>query len=108
LNRSDLSDYACDKRFLTPVAASVVAQLAEKVHYRLGGDILKPELPVHIEDMEHFNRVLGANDGRIIVLKFHAKWCGRCKQLEPVFKMISQQNPVALFLTVSNSVTSPH
>ena len=100
LARPELSDYACEKRYLTPIDSATVAQLAEKVHHRLSGDTLKAAPPLHIEDSEHFDKVLRANDDKLIVIDFSAKWCGPCKQLEPVFRMLSLRNPVALFLTV--------
>jgi thioredoxin-like negative regulator of GroEL len=41
-------------------------------------------LPVitEIRDREHFIQIIKSNPG-VIIMKFGAKWCGPCKQIEP-------------------------
>lgn len=98
--RPELSDYSCDKRIIAPLNSLVVAKLASSVNFRLGKDIMKPELPTHIEDLEHFKTIFELNPARLLVVNFGANYCHFCATLAPVFRRLSLDYPVALFLKI--------
>ena len=67
-----LSDYGCEQCFLSLVEPKTISRLADTVHHRLIGDLLKAELPIVVEDPEHFEQLLRANHQTLIVVDFGA------------------------------------
>jgi thioredoxin 1 len=45
--------------------------------------------PVPIESADHFETVVG-QDG-VVLVDFHAEWCGPCKMLEPTVEAIAAE-----------------
>jgi thiol-disulfide isomerase/thioredoxin len=101
--RPELSDFSCCSRVLGSVEPVVVGQLATTVNYRLGQDELKPSPPIVIEDTAHFEKVIQQAGDKIIVVDFFAAWCGPCQSLGPVFRLLSLQTPIAIFLKVMSA-----
>lgn len=46
--------------------------------------------PVHIENASQFQEVV--SDG-VVLVDFHAEWCGPCKMLEPVMEQVAAEAP---------------
>lgn len=98
--RPELSDYGCEQRTIAPIGTGEVAGLIAEVQYRLSNDTLKPSAPIHIEDSSHFDSMIKAAPEKLYVVYFHANWCGPCKSLAPVYRILSLQTPTAIFLKV--------
>lgn len=47
-----------------------------------------PDEPVHVESVEQFSEIT-SGDG-VVLVDFHADWCGPCKNLEPVVASIAE------------------
>jgi thioredoxin 1 len=45
--------------------------------------------PVHVEGREHLQRLVEGND--VVLVDFHADWCGPCKMLEPTVEAIAAE-----------------
>lgn len=98
------SDYGCDRRTIAPIAVTEIASLMASVQYRLSNDALKPAPPIHIEDSAHFDSMIKAAPEKLYVVYFHANWCGPCRNLSPVYRILSLQTPTAHFLKVTFSL----
>lgn len=94
------SDYGCENRTLSPIPANDIAKLLSSVQYRLSNDALRPMPPVHIEDAAHFDELIKAAPEKLYIVYFHANWCGPCKSLAPVYRVLSLQTPTAQFFKV--------
>ena len=46
--------------------------------------------PVHVEGREHLQRLVEGND--VVLVDFHADWCGPCKMLEPTVAEIAEES----------------
>ena len=56
---------------------------------------------IEISNEEVFNKNLETKD-KVIVLKFHATWCGPCQTMKPIFEALSQElENKATFLSVN-------
>jgi thiol-disulfide isomerase/thioredoxin len=98
------SDYGCDRRTIAPIAANEIATLMSAVRYRLSNDALKPSPPIHVEDSSHFDSMIKAAPEKLYVVYFTANWCGPCRSLSPVYRILSLQTPTAVFLKVISSL----
>ena len=45
--------------------------------------------PVHVEGADHLQRLVEEND--VVLVDFHAEWCGPCKMLEPTVESIAAE-----------------
>ena len=53
-----------------------------------------PTEVVHVEDKGHLQELVQSNG--VVLLDFHADWCGPCKMLEPIVKKLAAETPAAV------------
>jgi thioredoxin 1 len=47
-----------------------------------------PAEPVHVESPAHFEELVGSG---VVLVDFHAEWCGPCKMLEPTVAALAAE-----------------
>jgi thioredoxin 1 len=52
-----------------------------------------------------FDKLVRNNPEKLIVVDFHASWCGPCKTIEPAFRFLSNHTPVAIFVKVGITIS---
>eukprot|EP00158_Paraphelidium_tribonemae_P000723 Partr_v1_DN23270_c0_g1_i1_m35247 putative Thioredoxin-like protein len=57
-------------------------------------------MAVHIHSADEFTRHLAASASQLVVVDFHAKWCGPCKVIAPVYEALAAKYPAVKFLKV--------
>jgi thioredoxin 1 len=45
--------------------------------------------PIHVESADHLDELVSSHD--IVLVDFHADWCGPCKMLEPTVEEIAAE-----------------
>jgi len=50
--------------------------------------------PVHVESRDHLQDLVDGND--VVLVDFHADWCGPCKMLEPTVEEIASETRAAV------------
>ena len=45
--------------------------------------------PVHVESQDHLEQLVSEHD--VVLVDFHADWCGPCKMLEPTVEEIAAE-----------------
>ena len=45
--------------------------------------------PIHVESDDHLEELLGEHE--VVLVDFHAEWCGPCKMLEPTVEEIAAE-----------------
>ncbi|MFT4889832.1 MAG: thioredoxin 1 [Halobacteriales archaeon] len=53
-----------------------------------------PDDPIHVDDADHFQSIV--NDHDVVVVDFHADWCGPCKMMEPVMNSLAAETDAAV------------
>jgi thioredoxin 1 len=54
----------------------------------------QPSEPVHVKSKEHLDELVAEHD--VVLVDFHADWCGPCKMLEPTVAEIAAETDVAV------------
>lgn len=66
--------------------------------------------PILIDNEDHFNQTLTDAEDKLVVVLFSAKWCRRCKTIEPELESMKKQHKaelVVLKVDVEEPVTEP-
>ncbi|MFW6152862.1 MAG: thioredoxin family protein [Halobacteriota archaeon] len=53
-----------------------------------------PETPVHVDDASHFDELVESFP--VVLVDFHADWCGPCKMLEPIVERLASTSDAAI------------
>lgn len=53
-----------------------------------------PTTPIHVESERHFSEVVSTHD--VVLVDFHAEWCGPCKMLEPTVDRLAGDSPAVV------------
>ena len=55
---------------------------------------------IHLTSKAQHDELLGANPGKVIVIDFHASWCGPCHMIAPEYEKLADENPNIAFTKV--------
>jgi len=53
-----------------------------------------PDEPIHVEDAAHFQELQAEHD--LLLVDFHADWCGPCEMLEPIVAEVAAESDAAV------------
>jgi thioredoxin 1 len=54
----------------------------------------RPTEPVHVESPEHFQELISSHP--LVLVDFHAEWCGPCKMMEPAVEAVAADGPAVV------------
>jgi thioredoxin 1 len=54
----------------------------------------QPGEPIHVKSGEHLDELVAEHD--VVLVDFHADWCGPCKMLEPTVEEIAAETDAAV------------
>ncbi|KAK4058576.1 mitochondrial thioredoxin [Microbotryomycetes sp. JL221] len=57
-------------------------------------------LITHVNNLKEFDALLNARKGKLVIVDFHATWCGPCHAIAPKFEQWSKQYRDATFVKV--------
>lgn len=60
----------------------------------LAAKLDSPDEPVHVTGPDHFEEILEEN--AVVLVDFHADWCGPCQMLEPTVEEIAAETDAAV------------
>ena len=61
-------------------------------------------MPTEIKNQAEFNAEINKNQPKLVVVDFHAKWCGPCRKISPFYDEMSAKYPEVSFLKVEDIV----
>lgn len=53
-----------------------------------------PAEPIHVTGPDHLNDLVTTHG--VVLVDFHAEWCGPCKMLEPTVEALARESPAAV------------
>lgn len=51
----------------------------------------------HIETMNQYHDIMSRSQDKKMIFKFSAKWCGPCRNIQPYYETLAQDNPAINF-----------
>ena len=69
--------------------ADDIDEIREQKREELAAKAGSPADPVHVESQSHFEELL--EDHGVVLVDFHADWCGPCKMLEPTVEEVAAE-----------------
>jgi thioredoxin 1 len=54
----------------------------------------QPGEPIHVKSQDHLDELVADHD--VVLVDFHADWCGPCKMLEPTVEEIAAETDAAV------------
>lgn len=61
---------------------------------RRDGGAVAPSEPIHISGPDHFKEVTNSYD--VVLVDYHAEWCGPCQMLEPIVTDLARDTDAAI------------
>ncbi|PWN48877.1 thioredoxin-domain-containing protein [Violaceomyces palustris] len=61
----------------------------------------------HVNSQSEFDSQLSSAGGKLVVVDFHAQWCGPCKVIAPVYENLAKQFTNVVFLKVDVDAVQP-
>ena len=58
------------------------------------GAATTPAEPIRVSDLEHLNDLVASH--HLVLVDFHADWCGPCKMLEPTVAALARESAAAV------------
>jgi thioredoxin 1 len=69
-------------------------EIRERKKEELAARAGTPGEPVHVEGADHLDELTA--DHRLVLVDFHADWCGPCQMLAPIIEELAADTPAAV------------